>query len=347
MMLNVGQITLIDLVDQINRKEIVINKDYQRGKVWPLTAKTYFIDTILESYPFPKIYLYQVFSEKSNRPIKELIDGHQRMSTIIDFMNDKFKLGASSNKYKGLYFSDLNEEEQRDFLSYQVETSTILSATRPELLEMFRRINAYTAPLSAAEKRHAIYQGDFKWFIVDLADAHSPTLGGLGILSDKVLTRMGDSEFIADLIVCLEKGIVAKTAKQIDDLYKRYDREFESSEEFIKIINEFFKVLVTDLAPLHGTFMMKSYVIHSLFSAYVACKYGIPGMNDLVKFQPDINIQFDFNRIVPILNELAEAHELQDVEGEHSGYVKACLSSTTKLPQRKERFRVLANIFHG
>lgn len=70
MNLNVSQITLIDLVEQISRKEVVINRHYQRGKVWPDTAKTYFIDTILEGYPFPKIYLYQVFSEKSRRPIK-------------------------------------------------------------------------------------------------------------------------------------------------------------------------------------------------------------------------------------------------------------------------------------
>jgi len=347
MNLNVSQITLIDLVDQIRRKEVIINRDYQRGKVWPNTAKSYFIDTILEGYPFPKIYLYQVFNEKINRPIKELIDGQQRMTAIMDFMQDKFKLGSNSNRYKGMCFSDLNDDDRNHFLSYQVEASVILSATRPELLEMFRRINAYTAPLSVAEKRHAVYQGDFKWFIVDLADAHSPLLGELGIVGPKLLSRMGDSEFISDLIVVLEKGVTTKTSKQIEDLYKQYDREFSQKPNYTAIVNEFFSLLASIFEPLHGTFMMKSYIVHSLFSAFVACKYGIPGMEDLVEFEANKSIKFDYDTIIPQLLELAEAHELQDTEGEHSAYVKACLSSTTKTPQRRERFKVIANILHG
>lgn len=347
MNLSVSQITLIDLVEQIHRKEVVVNRDYQRGKVWPDTAKSYFIDTILESYPFPKIYLYQVFNEKTKRPIKELIDGQQRVTTIIDFMNNKFKLGNSSNKFKGMFFKDLDEDDQQSFLSYQIEATVILSATRPELLEMFRRINAYTAPLAAAEKRHAIYQGAFKWFIVDQADAYSPLLGELEIIGQKLLSRMGDCEFISDLIVTLEKGIVAKTAKHFEDLYKNFDVEFPQQEKYDTVLNDFFHMLKTDLSPVHDTFIMKSYVVNSLFSAYVACKYGIPNMSELVNSTPNSDIEFDFYKINQKLVELAEAHEVQDTEGEHSKYVNSCLSSTTKLPQRKARFQVLVDVFSG
>lgn len=347
MNLNFSQITLIDLVDQIERKEVIINRNYQRGKVWPDTAKTYFIDTILEGYPFPKIYLYQVFSEKSRRPIKELIDGQQRMSTIIDFMTSKFKLGASSNKYNGMYYSDLDDEIQQTFLSYQIEASVILSATRSELLEMFRRINAYTAPLSTAEKRHAVYQGDFKWFIVEQADKHSPALSNLNIIGAKLLSRMGDAEFISDLVVALDKGVMAKTAKQIEDLYKNYDREFPKTELYKNIVDDFFNVFLTKFEPLHETFMMKSYVVHSLFCAYVACKYGLPHMEEITKVKPNSDIQYDFEKINAKLMALADAHEEQDLTGDHKRYVEACMSSTTKAPQRKVRFKVLVDIFSG
>lgn len=347
MNLNVSQITLIDLVEQIERKEVVINRQYQRGKVWPDTAKTYFIDTILEGYPFPKVYLYQVFSEKSRRPIKELIDGQQRMSAIIDFMNDKFKLGNSSNKFNGMRYSDLDDEVKQQFLSYQIEASVVLSATRSELLEMFRRINAYTAPLTTAEKRHAIYQGDFKWFIVDLADKHSPALSDLKILGDKTLTRMGDAEFISDLVVALEKGVVAKTAKQIEDLYKGYDDAFPQSDNYKTIIDDFFNVLLTKLAPVHETHMMKSYAVHSMFCAYVACKYGISLQEELTTIESNIDRKFNFDQINNQLLELADAHELQDIEGEYAEYVEACLSSTTKTAQRKVRFQTLVKVFAG
>jgi len=345
MNLNVGQISLIDLVGQLERKEVIINKNYQRGAgLWPDSARTYFIDTILEGYPFPKIYLYQVFNEKAKRPIKEIVDGQQRITTIIDFMNDKFKLTSASRQYSGMYYSDLDEDVQNSFISYQIETSIILSATRAELLEMFRRINAYTAPLTAAEKRHATYQGAFKWFVVEQADEYAPILDELEIFTPKQLARMQDSEFIADLVVVLEKGIIQKSAKTIEDIYKSHDEEFELAGEYSKVISDFFKFLSEDIEPLHQSFMMKSYVIHSLFSAYAHCKYGIPGGEEISGVMPNKNISINLEKVIPKLEALASAHEEQDESGPYKDYVRACISSTTKTPQRTQRFKTLCEV---
>lgn len=345
MNLNVGQISLVDLVDQIGRKEIIINRDYQRGAgLWPDSARTYFIDTILEGYPFPKVYLYQVFNEKTKRPIKEIVDGQQRLTTIRDFMSDKFKLTSASKKYNGMKYGDLDEDTQRLFLTYQIELSIILSATRPELLEMFRRINAYTAPLSAAEKRHATFQGSFKWFVVEQADEFSPTLERLSILTPKQLARMGDSDFIADLVVSLEKGVIEKSAKNIENLYKKYDNEFIKAGEYQLILNDFFTILNTKFEPLHSTFMMKSYAVQTLFCAYAHCKYGLPNVEELTSVIPNKNMTFDFEKINSNLISLADAHEEQDESGTFSDYVKSCLSSTTKKIQREKRFKILLDI---
>ncbi len=346
MNLNVGQISLIDLADQLERKEVVINKNYQRGSgIWPDSARSYFIDTILEGYPFPKIYLYQVFNEKTKRPIKEIVDGQQRITTIIDFMNGKFKLTSASKKFVGMKYSDLDDDVKNAFISYQIELSIILSATRPELLEMFRRINAYTAPLSAAEKRHATYQGAFKWFVVEQADEHSPNLDNLEILTSKQLARMQDSEFIADMVLALEKGVIQKSAKAIENLYKLYDEEFPDATRYSEIIDKFFMFLVADLEPLHNTFLMKSYVVHSLFCAFAHCTYGIPHGLELTGVEPNERITFNLDSIIPKLEELASAHEEQDEEGPHKEYVKACLSSTTKTQQRTVRFKTFCNLF--
>lgn len=348
MNITVGQMSLFEMVDGIKRKSILINRDYQRqAGVWPDSARTYFIDTILEGYPFPKIYLYQVFNEKANRPIIEIVDGQQRITTINDFMNDKFKLTSASNEYKGMCFSDLDEDTRRKFLSYPVETSTILTATRSELLEMFRRINAYNAPLSAAEKRHAMYQGEFKWFIVEQADKFAPLIEGLGIHTSKQLSRMADAEYICDLIVALEKGVVAKTAKNIDDLYKKYESNNDCCfNYYASVLADFFEMLTSDLISVHDSFMMKSYALNSLFCAYTHIKYGLPNAGELTNVVPNKNKEFDFASINNDLLELAEAHEQQDENGIHSKYVKSCLSSTTKLPQRKERFSILVSVLN-
>ncbi|WP_235444017.1 DUF262 domain-containing protein [Idiomarina zobellii] len=345
MHLNLGQVTLIDLVEQVERKEVLINKEYQRGSgLWPDSARSYFIDTILEGYPFPKIYLYQIFNEMVNRPIKEVVDGQQRLTTIIDFYSNKFRLTSASRDYKGMKFEDLDDDAKQRFISYQIEVSTILSAKRSELLEMFRRINAYTAPLSAAEKRHATYQGAFKWFVVEMSDKYSPALEGLKVFTSKQLARMHDSEFIADLILALESGIVQKSASSIEKLYKKYEKEFPHSDYYYEVIDSFFQVLATDFEPLYDTFMMKSYALNSLFCAYTHCKFGLPGVEQFTDVRPDLEFKIDKERVLPKLEELASAHENQDEDGEHKVYVKACMSSTTKAPQRRARFKVLCDV---
>lgn len=342
---SVGQINISDLITQVERKEIIINKDYQRGAgVWPESARSYFIDTILEGYPFPKIYLYQVFNEKSKRPIKEIVDGQQRVSTIIDFYNNRFKLSASSSKqFAGMKYEDLPMEKQHEFQSYLVETSLILAATRAELLEMFRRINAYTAVLQPAEKRHSMYQGLFKWFIVEQADEYGYIFENFKILTPKQLARMGDAEFIADMIVALEYGVVAKTAKSIEILYKKYDVTFADEVLYKVILKDFFDFLAGPLRELKDTFIMKSYAIHSLFTAFAIVKYGIPNSAG-INIQPNHNIKFNIQNILNKLRELAYAHEQQVENGPNAEYVKCCMSSTTKLPQRTKRVQIYVNV---
>lgn len=342
---NVGQITLIDLISMLERKELIINKDYQRGNgIWPPFAKSYFIDTILENYPFPKIYLYQAFDRTNERPIKEIVDGQQRVTTLVDFYKNKFPLTSASKNYSGMRFSELPEDAKRSFISYQVETSTVYSASRAELLEMFRRMNAYTSPLTSAEKRHATFQGAFKWYIVDKADTHAELLEIYKILSPKVLARMGDADFIADMAILLDKGLSAKSASATESIYKKFDDNFPLEELYNERIDYFFDLLRNELSELRNSFMMKSYVIHSLFCAIVALKFGFPGSEVLeaeLGFRADSNFEIDTARTIPILLEMADAHEIQDEDGPYAIYVTSCLSSTTKLPQRTTRTKEL------
>ena len=57
--------TIAEIRDQLLRKDLVVNPDYQRSSdIWPSNAQSYFIDTILEGYPFPKVYFYESYDEK-------------------------------------------------------------------------------------------------------------------------------------------------------------------------------------------------------------------------------------------------------------------------------------------
>jgi len=47
--------SVIEIRDMLARKELVVNETYQRGsELWPSGARSYFIDTMLNGFPFPK-----------------------------------------------------------------------------------------------------------------------------------------------------------------------------------------------------------------------------------------------------------------------------------------------------
>ena len=328
----------------LKKKDIIINKAYQRGAgLWPDSAQTYFIDTILEGFPFPKLYFYQSFDRNKRKPIKEVVDGQQRITTIKNFAEGKFKLSNASERFKGLFYEDLADDVQEKFLMYSVPVDMILAAERPVLLEMFRRMNAYTSPLNSAEKRHSEFQGEFKWYITDVADKFSPLLEEYGILTSKQIVRMGDSELLAELSIIIEEGIVSKSSTSLKKIYNKFDDSFQKKDRHEEITSNFFNILRTDFAPLRGSFIMKPYVIHSLFTAMTHLKYGIPGGTDALGVEPIGQYFKSANTSIEKLLSLAEAHETQDQEGAYKNYVTACLSTTTKRAQRKTRSQYIIN----
>jgi hypothetical protein len=345
MRINHSEYTIAEIIDGFSAKNIRINRSYQRSSgIWPPSAQSYFIDTILEQYPFPKLYFHQIYDKIRKKPIMEVVDGQQRLQTIIDFAQDKIQLSKASKNFAGLKFSELGEIVQESFLMYRVPVDVLLAAERPHLLEMFRRMNAYTAPLNPAEKRHSKYQGKFKWFAVELADRISPILEEYGILTTKQIVRMADVELIAELVIIIEQGLINRTEKAINNLYSKYEDNFPSEEAYFNLIYNFFKLLISHFGELRKTFIMKTYAIHSFFAAYVHIKQGIPrGVEDLGIPSRGKDIRCDSDTIKRLL-EISDAHETKDIDGPYSKYVQAALSTTTKVAQRKARTQVLVSI---
>jgi hypothetical protein len=260
--------TIAEIRDQLKRKDLLVNPDYQRSPdIWPSNAQSYFIDTILEGYPFPKVYFYEYYDDKKKKPRREIVDGQQRISTAISFGNNEFKLTSASKNFKGLSFEDLDSEDQRKFLMTPMQVDLILSGERAELLEMFRRINAYTAPLNDAEKRHAEFQGHFKWFINEVSDKYSPLIEEYAVFTEKQLVRMADAEFLTELALALEERIVDKSAKSLKGIYKKFNDSFPKKDKYEDKLSSFFDTLKTSFSELQGTYMMKPYVLHSLLDS--------------------------------------------------------------------------------
>lgn len=328
---------VLEIIHMLERRELVVNNDYQRGSgIWPDGASSYFIDTILENYPFPKIYMAEYLDRPQRAIRKEIVDGQQRVNTIQRFYNNELRISGDS-RFSGLRYADLDEESKDSFLSYTIGVDVIRNASSSEILQMFRRMNAYTLPLNEAERRHSSFQGQFKWFVNHLSDEFDEFFTSFGVFTRRQIVRMADSELIADCVLALERGIISTSASNLKDLYARNDEVFQNLEEYREKIEASVRFIVTDLEPLRNTFLMKPYAVQSLMTALMHCRFGIGQITATLDVQSLGTFAIDPQRARDSLLELARAHEAKETEGPHSDYVWGALGGTNRYPRRLAR----------
>lgn len=150
------------------KDEILLDPVYQRmGGVWTPEKKQLLIDSILNDYDIPKIYLHAFSREqkKSDGYSYAVIDGRQRMETIWSFIEGKFAL-SDDFKYQhdetinlaGLGYADIAKEYPKVKIIFDSFVLPVIAIETDDLdliEDMFCRLNEAT-PLNAAEKRNAI-----------------------------------------------------------------------------------------------------------------------------------------------------------------------------------------------
>lgn len=160
--------TLLSRIDSDDPK-LILDPDFQREYKWDKEGwerASKFIESCLMRIPLPSCY----FAEDDNGK-HIVIDGVQRLTTIVKFMKNEFKLEGMSvyKNLEGKYFRDLD-----DFRT-DIETTTIrciiLRKDNPKGLvqEIFSRLNQGAVQLSHQEIRHAIYPGSFDKLLSDLS----------------------------------------------------------------------------------------------------------------------------------------------------------------------------------
>src|SRR5665213_1338499 len=72
-----------DFLEWDASKQLELNPAFQRRSVWNPKAKSYLIDTILRGKPIPKVFLRQKINVTTRTSIREVVDGQQRLRTIL------------------------------------------------------------------------------------------------------------------------------------------------------------------------------------------------------------------------------------------------------------------------
>lgn len=347
MKINNNNYSVSELLEMLERRDLLINRDYQRGPgLWPSGARSYFIDTIIEEFPFPKIYMYEFIERPSAKLRREIVDGQQRILTIKDFVEGKFALSGET-RYAGYRFQDLDEETQNNFLAYAVSVDVIRNAKRDEILQMFRRMNAFTLPLNAAERRHSIFYGKFKWFINNMSDELNEFFVEYGVFTNRQILRMADAELLTECVLAMERGIVSTSAADLQAIYRKHDHEFPGADIIAQQMRGVFQYITNHFYELRGSYMMKPYALHSLVTAMIHSRYEISALLDQVTIQKNGKFCSDPGEAAAKLLALAEAHEAKDDDGEYAQYLWGCSGGTNRAGRRLARvlaiFRALGH----
>lgn len=175
--------SILEIVQKIKDKNLILNPDYQRSEVWDNKKKTSFIESLYMEIMIPPIYVVEIPGTNVLEVNKyEVVDGKQRLTAIESFISNNLELDKKSLEYYSDIFGGKKFEEiQRD---YSEETSEMLSSildiyvitsNSPEFTkyDIFARLNKGAEKLKVNEIRRAIYHSSVSNLIKDYIDENS------------------------------------------------------------------------------------------------------------------------------------------------------------------------------
>lgn len=142
---------------------INIKPDFQREyEAWDDKLKTRFVESMLLGRAMNPIWT--IFNKKNES--EEILDGMHRITTAIDFLNDKFKLKGCHftcpdyQKYNKKKFSDLDKDDQHNIRNYNFLFNHLDSTYRTDInkrRDMYEILNRSSKPLNDFEFDKVLY----------------------------------------------------------------------------------------------------------------------------------------------------------------------------------------------
>lgn len=256
---------------------------YQRpSDVWAYSKKSFLIDTILKNFPMPPIFLHQHIDNETGKTIYDVIDGKQRLTTIISFIKNEVAVPDDFNSdtygdenLNGAFFNDFDNPElsewKKIFWKYELTIEYIDTDQIDIVNNIFDRLNRNGEPLTNQELRNAKFH-DSKFYA--LIEKCSKVDFWKDPLSKLQMNRLEHQEFISELLfIILEKQIFASDRTEVlDRMFEKYanddDVDYDTAySDFVRIsdkLNSFNldldKLKIFGVSHLYGLFGFVWYI---------------------------------------------------------------------------------------
>jgi len=339
-----------DFLEWNDKKQLQLSPKFQRKAVWSEDAKSFLMDTIIRGKPIPKIFIRQTINVENRQSIREVVDGQQRLRTILSFINDGFFISKKHNeKFGGYYFSQLNNIDpdiQSTILNYEISVDLLVNLPDREILDIFSRLNSYAVLLNEQEKINANHFSAFKILVDNLSHKHNDFWLENKLLTHQNILRMGDITLVSDIVIAMCEGIQSK--KQIKSYYSKYEKSFEfNSENLEKEFDEVIALikLVFD-EGIKNTPFKRIHLFYTLFTSFYHTKYGLK--NFIRERQP-----IELNRFERVKNSLAGLNVLfdtvpfQNISAGQIQFLEDSRRATTDTKVRARRSEFIVDIINS
>lgn len=229
--------TLQKIKKELKSGEISLVHKFQRKEgQWNLLTKSELIDSLLRGYPINPTY-----GVLEDNEVLAIIDGVQRLSTVRDYLEDKFalskKLKSVTIKIKdadgmseveveiaGKKFSELDEKVREELMSAELQIYKITKYTEEDIREMFRRQNA-GKPLNPVQKMMSELSDDLR-NAMDTITGHPVVIGKF--MTEAQLKSSAEQSIALEVLMMTE----------MNDEYDFGSFNKRDKEKFIECYNE-------------------------------------------------------------------------------------------------------------
>lgn len=342
-----------DFISWQRNKSLILSPSFQRRPIWPKPAKSFLMDTIVRGFPIPIIFLREKTDLRTLEPLREVVDGQQRLRTIFSFIEpallpnfepirDEFTVTKSHNQeIAGIPFQEIDSTIRQRILNYEFSVHVLPSDTEDrEVLQIFSRMNSTGMKLNKQELRNAEFIGAFKRLAYSLAYEQLNRWRDWKVFSENDIARMLEVEETSDLIRSMLDGIHGLSQPALDKLYRKFEDEFPFEKEATRRFQTVMDEISSTLGELISSSPFSRRVLfHTLFTLAYDLLFGLS--TSLEKRAQPNKIDRKFVVAFNIAVERIQSERLSD------DLSRVLRGGTGNLESRKLRFEFIKGVYRG
>lgn len=339
-----------DFLDWQEMGTLEITPKFQRRSVWKTPARSSFIDTMLRGMTVPPLYFRVRQNDKKTRMIKEVVDGQQRVRSVLDFIAGGYRLSKTLAKaldapWAGRKFSELPEDQQARIMSFSFAAEMFQGISDSQILEVFCRLNMNGVGLNKQELRNGKYFGAFKATSYRLAYAYLEMWRKHKIFTEQNIARMLEVELTSELLIASHEGMQDKK-KSIDTYYRDWEADYPDHERDEKRFTETMNVVSETFTgdELKDSDFSRPPLFYTLYCVVSHHMFGLPGIRRNSPHKHLTQVQrADLKAAVGLLSEkIAEASDPDVLTPlKYKQFIEACQRQTDNIQPRRVRFDTL------